>query len=171
MDSLSKEHRSWNMSRIRSTNTKPEMLVRSFLHRNGFRFRLHVKDLPGHPDIVLPKYKTVIEVRGCFWHRHRGCKYATTPSSNTEFWQTKFNQNIKRDRKHAKELNALGWNVIVIWECETNKKIFPPRELTGFIAAQSPRRIQCTENNQQKSGENRLNKTKIHPAFTKGKTI
>lgn len=133
MDSLSKEHRSWNMSRIRSTNTKPEMLVRSFLHRNGFRFRLHVKDLPGHPDIVLPKYKTVIEVRGCFWHRHRGCKYATTPSSNTEFWQTKFNQNIKRDRNHAKELNALGWNVIVIWECETDKKVFPPRALTDFI--------------------------------------
>lgn len=171
MDSLTKEHRSWNMSRIRSTNTKPEMIVRSFLHQNGFRFRLHVKALPGHPDIVLPKYKTVIEVRGCFWHRHPGCKYATTPSSNTEFWQAKFKQNIKRDKRHAGELNALGWQVIVVWECETNKKVFPPRELTAFVASQRPRRIQCTKYNQRKTCKNRLNKTNIYPAITKGEAI
>ena len=171
MDSLTKERRSWNMSRIRSTNTKPEIIVRSFLHKNGFRFRLHVKDLPGHPDIVLPKYKTVIEVRGCFWHRHPGCKYATTPSSNTEFWQAKFKQNIKRDKRHAGELNALGWQVIVVWECETNKKVFPPRELTAFVASQRPCRIQCTKYNQRKTCKNRLNKTIFYPAITKGEAI
>jgi len=134
MDSLTKEHRSWNMSRIRSTDTKPEMLVRSFLHRNGFRFRLHVKDLPGHPDIVLPKYKTVIEVRGCFWHRHPGCKYATTPSSNTEFWKQKFKQNIERDKQNGKKLKLLGWKLIVVWDCETLKKKFPPKNLSAFTS-------------------------------------
>ena len=133
MDSLTKEHRSWIMSRIRSTDTKPEMVVRSFLHRNGFRFRLHVKDLPGHPDIVLPKYKTVIEIRGCFWHRHKGCKKSTIPSSNTEYWLTKFKQNVKRDKRHAKELKALGWQLIVVWECETTKKRFPPSVLSDFV--------------------------------------
>lgn len=133
MDIKSQQQRSWNMSRIRSTNTKPEILVRSFLHRNGFRFRLHVKNLPGHPDIVLPKYKTVLEVRGCFWHRHPGCKYATTPASNTEFWKTKFKQNISRDKKNAKKLKTLGWKLIVVWECETKGEAFPPLELTNFI--------------------------------------
>ena len=133
MDIKSQQQRSWNMSRIRSTNTKPEILVRSFLHRNGFRFRLHVKNLPGHPDIVLPKYKTVLEVRGCFWHRHPGCKYATTPASNTEFWKTKFKQNISRDKKNAKKLKTLGWKLIVVWECETKGEGFPPLELKRFI--------------------------------------
>lgn len=136
MDSLTKEHRSWNMSRIRSTNTKPEMIVRSFLHQNGFRFRLHVKELPGHPDIVLPKYKTVIEVRGCFWHRHPRCKRATIPSSNTEYWLTKLKDNVKRDQEHARALKALGWHLIVVWECETETKVFPPRELADFVVAQ-----------------------------------
>ena len=106
------------MSRIRSADTKPEMLVRSFLHKNGFRFRLHVKDLPGHPDIVLPKYKTVVEVRGCFWHRHPGCK---------------FKRNVERDKKHADELKVLGWRLIVVWECETTKKRFPPVSLVQFV--------------------------------------
>lgn len=133
MDSLTKEHRSWNMSRIRSTNTKPEMLVRSFLHRNGFRFRLHVKELPGHPDIVLPKYKTVVEIRGCFWHRHKGCKKATMPSTNADFWGKKFQCNIERDHKNELEMHHLGWHVIVVWECETAKDIFPPKALVGFV--------------------------------------
>ena len=118
MDSLTKEKRSWNMSRIRSNDTTPELAVRSFLFRHGFRFRLHVKSLPGHPDIVLPKYKTVIEVRGCFWHRHPGCRQATMPSSNVEFWQKKFKRNVDRDKETEKQLNELGWNLIVIWECE-----------------------------------------------------
>ncbi len=118
LDSLDKKRRSWNMSRIRSKNTKPEIVVRSHLHRQGYRFCLHKKDLPGKPDIVLPKYKTVIEVRGCYWHRHKGCKESTTPKSNTEFWLTKFQSNVERDKKNDKLLKELGWNLIIIWECE-----------------------------------------------------
>lgn len=117
-DRISPEHRSWNMSRIRNRDTRPEMIVRSLLHRMGYRFRLHKKDLPGKPDIVLPKYKTVIFVHGCFWHRHKGCKYAYTPKSRTEFWNTKFEKNIARDKQVRKELKKLGWKVIVVWECE-----------------------------------------------------
>lgn len=124
MDHLTPEKRSWNMSRIKSKDTTPECIVRSFLHRNGFRFRLQVKDLPGKPDIVLPKYKTAIEVRGCYWHRHEGCKDATTPSTNTEFWQKKFAENVARDQRTEQELKALGWNVIILWECEVIKNYF-----------------------------------------------
>ena len=123
MDHLSSEKRSWNMSRIRSKNTKPEMHVRSALHRAGYRFRLHVKDLPGKPDIVLPKYKTVIFVHGCFWHRHKGCSRATMPSSNQEYWKQKFKQNVERDKREQAELKKLGWNVIVVWECEVEKTV------------------------------------------------
>ena len=122
MDRISPQRRSWNMGRIHSADTKPEMVVRSFLHRNGFRFRLHIKSLPGTPDIVLPKYKTVIEVRGCYWHRHDGCKKTTTPSTNTEFWQKKFAENIARDKRVEDELQKLGWRVIILWECELNNK-------------------------------------------------
>lgn len=124
MDTLTPEKRSWNMSRIKSKDTTPERIVRSFLHRNGLRFRLHVKELPGMPDVVLPKYKTVIEVRGCYWHRHQGCKYAYTPKTRIEFWQKKFAENIARDQRTEAELRKLGWNVIVIWECEVNKAAF-----------------------------------------------
>ena len=122
MDSITREKRSWNMSRIRANDTTPELMVRSFLFRQGFRFRLHVKNLPGHPDIVLPKYNTVIEVRGCFWHRHPGCKRATTPSTNVEFWREKFTRNVERDRQNELLLAKLGWHVIVVWECELNEE-------------------------------------------------
>jgi DNA mismatch endonuclease (patch repair protein) len=118
MDIISKEKRSWNMSRIRSKDTKPEKIVRSLLHRMGYRFRLHVKGLPGKPDIVLPKYKTIIFVHGCFWHRHPKCKYAYTPKSRIEFWEKKFAENIVRFKIVKKELEKLKWNVVVIWECE-----------------------------------------------------
>jgi DNA mismatch endonuclease, patch repair protein len=121
MDSLSREKRSWNMSRIRSKDTKPEMIVRSLLHRMGCRFRIHMQKLPGKPDIVLPKYRTVIFVHGCYWHRHPGCKYAYTPKSRQEFWQQKFRENVKRHEVVAAQLDALGWRVIVVWECETMK--------------------------------------------------
>ena len=124
MDCFDKKTRSRVMQSVPSENTKPEMLVRSFLHKNGFRFRLHSKKLPGHPDIVLPKYKTVIEVRGCFWHRHPGCRQATMPSSNVEFWQKKFKRNVDRDKKTEKQLNELGWNLIVVWECELKSDEF-----------------------------------------------
>ena len=124
MDQISPEHRSWNMSRIKSKNTKPELLVRSWLHRHGFRFRLHVKDLPGTPDIVLPRYRTVIEVRGCYWHRHPGCRFAYTPKSNLDFWDRKFVENVNRDTKNDYELKKMGWQVIVIWECEVKPLLF-----------------------------------------------
>ncbi len=118
-DRISKERRSWNMSRIRSKDTVPEVRVRSFLHRAGYRFRLHDKSLPGSPDIVLKKHRTSIFVHGCYWHRHPGCKFAYTPKSRIEFWETKFQQNIDRDKKNEQLLVEMGWKVLTVWECET----------------------------------------------------
>ncbi len=112
-----KKTRSYNMSRIRSGNTKPEMLVRRFLHAEGFRYKLHDKKLPGKPDIVLPKYKTVIFVHGCFWHGHKGCKYYVIPKTRTEWWVNKINGNKANDDKAIKALRKGGWKVINIWEC------------------------------------------------------
>jgi DNA mismatch endonuclease (patch repair protein) len=122
-DVHSKEIRSYNMSRIKSKNTKPEMLVRQFLHKNGFRYRLHVKDLPGKPDIVLPKYKTVIFIHGCFWHGHEGCKYYVVPKTKTEWWLNKININILNDEKTTNALIAIGWTVLNVWECKLKKNI------------------------------------------------
>ena len=113
------EQRSRNMSAIKSKNTKPEIKVRKVLHSMGYRFRLHSKDLPGSPDIVLPKYKTVIFVHGCFWHRHENCKYASTPKTRKEFWNKKFTENKKRDSEIQEKIKILDWRSIVIWECET----------------------------------------------------
>lgn len=121
VDRISKEKRSWNMSRISGKNTKPELIVRSFLHRNGFRFRLHRNDLPGKPDIVLPKYGSVIFVNGCFWHRHPRCKYAYNPKSNIEFWVKKFDENVIRDKNNYSLLKKDRWKVILLWECEVYK--------------------------------------------------
>lgn len=118
MDTFSKEKRSSIMSLIRSKDTKPEIIVRKWLHAQGYRFRLHPKKLSGTPDIVLPKHKTGIFVNGCFWHRHEGCKRTTMPSSNTNIWAKKFEATIARDKKHAESLRVSGWKVIVIWECE-----------------------------------------------------
>jgi len=128
-DSISKKHRSWNMSRIKSVNTKPEVIVRSILFKLGFRFRLNGKvskkysakgKLPGKPDIVLAKYKTVIFVHGCFWHHHQGCKRATWPKSNKEYWIPKIENNIIRDKENIKKIEKLGWKIYIIWECEIN---------------------------------------------------
>ncbi|MBN2179035.1 MAG: DNA mismatch endonuclease Vsr [Deltaproteobacteria bacterium] len=119
-DHLEVRERSWNMSRIRSKNTGPERQVRSLLHSLGFRFRLHRRDLPGSPDMVLPKYSTIVFVHGCFWHQHPGCKAACKPKSNTEYWLPKLARNKQRDRENQKALKALGWNVVVVWECELN---------------------------------------------------
>lgn len=119
MDRMTPEQRSRNMSRIRNGNTRPERLTRSLLHRMGYRFRLHRKDLPGRPDIVLPKHRTVVLVHGCYWHRHSGCHLAYTPKSNLEFWQAKFRDNTVRDARQRQDLLALGWRVITVWECET----------------------------------------------------
>ncbi len=118
VDHLSSQKRSWNMSLIRSSNTKPEILVRKILYALGFRFRLHQKNLPGKPDIVLKKYNTVIFVHGCFWHQHKRCKRANIPKSNQSYWSPKLEHNKKRDVLHKKDLKKLGWKTITIWECE-----------------------------------------------------
>jgi len=120
-DIITPQKRSWNMSRIRCKDTKPEKLVRSMLHKMGFRFALHRKDLPGKPDIVLPKYHTAVFVHGCFWHRHKACKYAYTPKSRKAFWSSKFRENMSRDRRNEKALRKIGWRVITVWECWTEK--------------------------------------------------
>src|SRR5450432_3653395 len=121
VDVHTKAVRSYNMSRIRAKNTKPEISVRQYLFAKGFRYRLHVKDLPGKPDIVLPKYKTVIFVHGCFWHGHEGCKYYKVPKTRTEWWLNKIGTNIANDTNAETLLKAAGWNIIKIWECELKK--------------------------------------------------
>ncbi len=122
MDNRSKEARSKNMSRIPSKNTKPEESVRKYLFSQGFRYRKNVSSLPGKPDIVLPKYKTVVFVNGCFWHGHKGCKWFVPPKTNTEFWSAKFQYNIERDKKNYTKLEEMGWKVLIVWECEIRHK-------------------------------------------------
>lgn len=117
-DIKSREARSYNMSRIKCKDTKPEEIVRKHLFSEGFRYRKNDKRLPGTPDIVLPKYKTVIFVNGCFWHGHKGCKYFVWPRNNANFWKQKIEANMQRDAKKHMQLREIGWNVIVIWECE-----------------------------------------------------
>ncbi|WP_026899233.1 very short patch repair endonuclease [Daejeonella oryzae] len=134
MDVHSKEIRSYNMSRIRSKDTKPELLVRKFLHSHGFRYRLHVKDLPGKPDIVLPKYKTVIFVHGCFWHGHEGCKYFVVPKTRTEWWVNKIQTNNSNDVKAEMNLISQGWRIIKIWECELKKGALNPKLLEILLS-------------------------------------
>ena len=118
MDRISKEKRSWNMSKIRAKNTKPELLVRSMLHKMGYRFRIHTKELPGQPDIVLPKYHSTVFVNGCFWHGHEGCKDFALPKTRTEWWLNKINGNKIKDAENIVQLEKQGWQVVVIWECE-----------------------------------------------------
>jgi DNA mismatch endonuclease (patch repair protein) len=130
MDIWSSEKRSFVMGRIRGRDTKPELVVRSLLHRAGFRYSLARKDLPGKPDIVMPKYKTVIFVHGCFWHRHEGCPVSTNPKSRTLFWQDKFSGNVARDLRNQTMLSNLGWKVVVLWECEVLRD---PHALLGRL--------------------------------------
>lgn len=118
MDTFSATERSDIMRRVHGKNTTPEKTVRSMLHRLGFRFRLHGKNLPGNPDIILPKYKTAVFVHGCFWHRHSGCPRASTPATRQEYWLPKFRRTIERDEANQAKLRNTGWNVIVVWECE-----------------------------------------------------
>lgn len=122
-DTLNEQQRHYNMSRIRSKDTKPEEIVRKYLFSKGLRFRKNDRRYPGHPDVVLPKYKTVVFVNGCFWHRHEGCRYASTPATNREFWNHKFEGNVERDAREQKELQEMGWKVIVVWECELKKAV------------------------------------------------
>lgn len=123
MDIWSKTKRSEVMKKIKGKNTKPEKTLRSALFRKGFRFRIHRNDLPGKPDIVFPKYKTVVFVNGCFWHYHEDCREGRIPSTNTEFWKNKLSKNIERDKRNIASLKESGWNVIVIWECEIEKNL------------------------------------------------
>jgi DNA mismatch endonuclease (patch repair protein) len=145
MDTLSPERRSWNMSRIKSGDTGPELIVRSILHRIGCRFSLHRKDLAGRPDVVLPKYKTVVFVHGCFWHRHKGCQDATMPKTRRAFWRKKLEGNVARDKVKQCALRTFGWRVIVVWECETEdtrdlrnrlQRIFTPKPARGYTDSQ-----------------------------------
>ena len=141
MDRLSKEKRSWNMSKIPSKDTKLEKTARSILHRMGFRFSLKQKNLPGKPDIVLPKYRTVIFVHGCFWHRHSKCYLATIPKSNKMFWSAKFKYNVKHDSAVQAELYKLGWNILIIWECEIKNDHLVNKLQRKFISLKSTPKI------------------------------
>ncbi|MBG31356.1 MAG: very short patch repair endonuclease [Opitutae bacterium] len=143
-DIVSEQQRSYIMSRVSSKDTKPEMLVRSFLHRSGFRFRIHAKNLPGRPDLVLTKHQAVVFVHGCFWHRHAGCAKATMPATRVNFWREKFERNVSRDLRNQAELQDLGWRVIVLWECEI-----------ATIAAREDRLVRLTS---EISGDQTLSK-------------
>ena len=136
-DVESPEYRSWVMSRVRSKHTTPELRVRSLVHRAGYRFRLHDGKLPGRPDLVLQKYRTVIFVNGCFWHRHPGCKRATTPKTNIDYWQAKFDRNVTRAKKSHAALRRDGWRVLIIWECQTRN----PQLLSNLLTLLLPPRI------------------------------
>ena len=131
-DNHSKEVRSMNMSHIRSKDSKPEEVVRKYLFSKGFRYRKNVKALPGCPNIVLPKYKTVIFVNGCFWHGHEGCKYYVLPKTNTEFWKEKIERNKERDLKERMQLRNMGWHVILLWECQLKSKV-REQNLKGLV--------------------------------------
>ena len=122
MDNHSKEIRSYNMSRIRSTGSKPEEIVRKYLFSKGLRYRKNVNVLPGKPDIVLPKYRTIVFVNGCFWHGHSNCKFFVMPKSNTEYWQNKISKRIMKDTEIYDKLTEMGWNVLIIWECQLKKE-------------------------------------------------
>jgi DNA mismatch endonuclease, patch repair protein len=133
MDVFSREKRSQIMSRVSGKNTKPELLIRSLLHHMGYRFRLHRKDLPGKPDIALPKHKKVIFVHGCFWHGHIDCRRSMRPVTNKKFWHEKLEKNIERDKLNLKILEGLGWNVLVVWGCEVNDMLYLKDKLLLFL--------------------------------------
>src|SRR5262245_2134317 len=149
-DKFTPEERSRIMSRVKGANTQPEKLVRSLLHRLGFRFRLHRKDLPGKPDIVLPRHRKVIFVHGCFWHGHEGCSRSARPTSNQEFWDKKLAGNIERDRRNFEKLENEGWQYLVLWQCELKDKSTLTKKIRAFmkgrtngakIQTSEPRRI------------------------------
>lgn len=134
MDVFSKEKRSRIMSRISGKNTKPEVIVRSLLHKMGYRFRLHRKDLPGKPDITLPRHNKIIFVNGCFWHGHENCPRAKRPKSNRIFWDEKLDKNIARDKANFAKLQDLGWDIFVVWTCEVNNPVLLKQKLERFLA-------------------------------------
>ena len=133
VDVFTREKRSWIMSRVKGRDTRPEILVRSFVHRMGYRFRIHRRELPGNPDIVLARHRKVIFVHGCFWHGHKGCSRSRRPTTNENFWNSKLNGNIKRDRLNCRELRRMGWKVLVVWECETKASELLLGKLERFL--------------------------------------
>jgi len=145
VDKLTPEERSKNMGNIRSKDTSPEMIVRKQAHRLGYRFRLHSKDLPGKPDLVFPGRKKVIFVHGCFWHQHKDsdCKITRIPKSRTEYWIPKLKRNAERDIQHQKQLLAMGWNFLVIWECEVNDTEMLTGKIWGFLSAKESALLSC----------------------------
>lgn len=142
VDFLTPAQRSERMSKIKGRNTRPEILLRQLLHGTGLRYRLHRSELPGKPDLVFPRYKAVVFVHGCFWHRHTGCKIASTPKSNTEFWIQKFKRNVERDAKSVAALENAGWRVFIVWECELSSK--NKISSTGLKIAQAIRGLNTT---------------------------
>jgi DNA mismatch endonuclease (patch repair protein) len=135
MDSVTPERRSEIMGLVKGANTRPEIAVRRILHRLGYRFRLRTKGLPGKPDVVLPKWRTVVLIHGCFWHRHPGCPNTRTPKSRVDFWTRKFDENVERDRQVQSQLEALGWRVCTVWECELSDPAGLAARLDAFIKA------------------------------------
>jgi len=133
MDTMTKRQRSRLMSRIRSKDTTPEMATRSILRKMGYRYRLHRRDLPGTPDIAIGRLKAIIDVRGCFWHRHKGCRLASEPSTNVKFWTDKFARNVSRDRRNTRQWAKLGWKAVVLWECELNDPKSVAKKLKRFL--------------------------------------
>lgn len=142
VDVVNKETRSRMMAGIRGKHTRPEMALRSALHKAGFRFRLHDRKLPGTPDIVLPRFRIAIEVHGCFWHRHPGCRFATTPATNRKFWVDKFRENVGRDRKNKALLEREGWTALVFWECDARD----PMKVQQFVEALERKRRSLMRN-------------------------
>jgi DNA mismatch endonuclease (patch repair protein) len=143
MDRLTREHRSWNMSRIRGRDTRPELVVRSVLHNLGFRFRLNPIKLPGKPDVVLTRHRIAVFVHGCFWHRHADCRFAYEPKSNADFWTAKFRQNCERDVRNETALRLLGWRVLIVWECQAADRAALTQRL--MTALKLPRQRRATE--------------------------
>src|SRR5215211_6762502 len=134
-DVFTPEERSRIMAKVKGANTTPEKTVRSLIHRMGYRFRLHVKELPGKPDIVLPRHKKIILIHGCFWHQHEGCSQAARPTSNTDYWNNKLDRNMIRDNGNMQRLEYLGWNVLVLWECEIKNQDLLLERLTSFLSS------------------------------------
>lgn len=137
VDHISPARRSQNMRAVKAKNTSPEKRVRSVAHSLGLRFRLHRSDLPGSPDLLFPRRRTALFVHGCFWHRHEACPKATTPKTNTDYWNRKFKRNVERDRENEKKLEEYGWKVLIIWECETKTRESIEAFLTDKILSQS----------------------------------
>lgn len=140
-DNMTREQRSERMSRVKGKDSKPELRVRSLLHRLGFRFRLHAADLPGKPDIVLPRHRKLIFMHGCYWHRHGVCRPLSIPENNPEFWRRKFTGTVARDRETAARLRQLGWDVLVVWECQTRDEAALAAILREFLNESAPRKV------------------------------